>query len=94
MLQSPRLKYYVQTIGIHPSLRNNAIYEHKCIENIRKLYKQSGKCDDQQKIKDIIEAYMLSTPEAFTYKSPISPMTSSPVKKPSAQKSLCMFTNV
>ena len=36
---------------------------------------------------------MVSTPEGFTKNSPISPMTSSPVKKTSAQKSLCMFTN-
>ena len=42
MLQLPRLKYHVQTIGIHPSLRNNAIYEHKCLENIEKLYKHAG----------------------------------------------------
>ena len=38
MLQSPRLKYHVHTIGIHPSLSNNAVYEHKCLENIKKLY--------------------------------------------------------
>ena len=25
-------KYHVQTIDIHPSLINNAIYEHKCLE--------------------------------------------------------------
>ena len=37
---------------------------------------------------------MVSTPKEFTNNSPISPTTSSPVKKPSAQKSLCMFTNV
>ena len=37
---------------------------------------------------------MVSTPEVFTDNSPISPMTSTPVKKPSAQKSLCMFTNI
>ena len=35
MLQSTRLKDNVQTIGIHPSLINNAIYEHKCLENIK-----------------------------------------------------------
>ena len=29
VLQSPRLKDHVHTIGIHPSLINNAIYEHK-----------------------------------------------------------------
>ena len=37
ILQSPRLKDHVQTIGIHPSLKNNAIYEHKCLENIKTL---------------------------------------------------------
>ena len=37
---------------------------------------------------------MVSTPEGFTKKSPISPITSSPVKKPSARKPICMFTNV
>ena len=37
---------------------------------------------------------MVSTLEGFTDNSFISPMKSSPVKKPSAQKSLCMFTNV
>ena len=35
MLQSPRLKDHVQTIGIDPYLRNNAIYEHKFLENIK-----------------------------------------------------------
>ena len=48
MLQSPRLKDHVHTIGIDPYLSNNAIYEHKCLENIKKLYKQAGKCDNQQ----------------------------------------------
>ena len=37
---------------------------------------------------------MVYTSEGFTDNSPISPMTSSPVKKPSDQKSLCMFTNI
>ena len=39
MLKSLRLKYHLQTIGIHLSLRNNSIYEHKYLENIKKLYK-------------------------------------------------------
>ena len=34
-LQSPRLKCHVQTIGIDPSLSNNTIYEHKCLDNIK-----------------------------------------------------------
>ena len=75
ILQSPRLKDHLQTIGIHPSLSNNAIYEHKCLKNIKTLYKQAVKCDDQQQFKYIIEAYMVSTPELFTNNSPIYPMT-------------------
>ena len=94
MLQSPRLKYHVQTIGIDPSLSNNAIYEHKCLENIKNLYTRAGKCDDQKQFKDILEAVMVSTPAGFTKNSPISTRTSTPVKKPSPRKPLCLFTNV
>ena len=75
MLQSPRLKDHAQTIGIDQSLSNHTIYEHKCLENIKKLYKQAGKCNYQKQIKDILEAAMVSTPEVFTNNSPISPMT-------------------
>ena len=92
MLQSPCYKDHVQTIGIDQSLSNNAIYEHKCLQNTKKLYKQAGKCDDKQQFKDIFEADMVSTPEIFTNDIPISSITSTPVKKPSAQKSLCLFT--
>ena len=63
MLQSLRLKYHVQTIGIDESLSNNAIYEHKCLENIKKVYKQAGNCDDQQQLKDVLGATMV---EGFT----------------------------
>ena len=62
MFQSQRLKYNVHTIGIYQSLSNNALYEHKCIGNINKIYRQAGKCDDQKKIKDILEAAMVYTP--------------------------------
>ena len=48
MFQSPQLKDHVQTIGIDQSLRNNVIYEQKCLENIKKSYKQSGKCDNHK----------------------------------------------
>ena len=86
MLQSPLLKDHVHTIGIHPSLSNNAIYEHICLENIKKLYKQAGKCDEQQQFKDILEANIFSNPEGFTNNSPISPMNPTPVNKPIARK--------
>ena len=94
MLQSLRLKDHLQTIGIEQYLSNNAIYEHKCLENIKKIYKHAGKCDNQKQFKDIPGAAMVYTPEGFTDCSPISPMTSAQVKKPSARKSLCLFTNI
>ena len=94
MLQPPQLKDHVQTIGIDPSLSNNTIYEHKCLENIKKLYKHAGNRDGKQQLKDFIEADMVYALEGFTENSPISPSTSTPVKKPSARKSLSMFTNI
>ena len=54
ILQSLRLNDHVHTIGIDQSLSNNAIYEHKCLENIKKLYKKAGKCDNQKQLKDIL----------------------------------------
>ena len=56
-----------------------------------KLYKHSSKCDDQQQFKDIIGGAMVSTTEVFTDKINRSPMTPTPVNKPSARKSLCIF---
>ena len=94
MLQSPRLKDHVHTIGINKSSSKNAIYEHKCLENIKKLYKQAGKCDGQQQFKDILEDAMVSTPGGFTDDSPIYPMISTPVKKSRARKSLYLVTNI
>ena len=52
------------------------------------------KCDDKKNLKDILEAALLSTPEGFTDNSPHLHMPSTPVKKPSARKSLCLFTNI
>ena len=86
MLQSPRLKSHVQKIGIYKFLSNNDQHEHKCLENIKKLYKHAGNFDDQKQLKCILEAAIVSTPELFTYDMPISPITSTPVKKPSARK--------
>ena len=33
------------------------------MNNIKNIYQHAGKCDDQQNIKDIIDAAILSTPE-------------------------------
>ena len=94
MLQSTFLKDDAKTVGIDQSLRNIALFEHKCLQNIKKLYKHDGKWDDQQKFKDILGATMISTPEGITNNSPRSPMKPTPVKKPIARKSLCLFTNI
>ena len=94
MLQSLQLIYHIQTMGIDPSLSNNDIDEHKCLENIKKLYKEAGKCDEKQQFKDILESDMFSTTEGFTNDSPISPMKSTPINKPCACKSLCLFTKI
>ena len=64
------------------------------MNNIKKIYQHAGKCDDQQNLKGIIDAAILSTPEGVTDNSPNVHMESKPVKKPSARKSLCLFTNI
>ena len=64
------------------------------MNNIKKIYEHAGKCNDQQNLKDIKEDAILSTPEGFTDNSPNVHTTSSPVKKPSARKLLCLFTNI
>ena len=69
-------------------------FEHRFMNNIKKIYQHAGKFDDQKNLKDILEAVLLSTPEGFIDNSPNMHMTSSPVKKPSASKSLCVFTNI
>ena len=64
------------------------------MNNTKKIYQHAGKCDDEQNLKDIIDAAIISTPEGVTDNSPKVHMTSKPVKKPSARKSLCLFTNI
>ena len=73
---------------------NRSSFEHRCMNNIKKIYQHAGKCDDQQNLKDNIDIGILSTPEGVTWNSPNVHMTSTPVKKPSARKSLCLFTNI
>ena len=61
MLQSPRLEDHMKTIGIDQSLSNMFSFEHKYLNNI-KIYQHAGKCDDQQNLKDILDAAIVSTP--------------------------------
>ena len=94
MLQSSRLEDHMKTIGIDRSSFTSSSFEHRCMKNIKYIYQHAGKCDDQQNFKDILEDALLSTPEGVTDNSPNVHMTSSPVKKKSARKSLCLFTNI
>ena len=46
------------------------------MNNIKKIYQQAGKCDDQKNIKDIIDASIISTPDGVTDHSPDVHLTS------------------
>ena len=62
MLQSPHIEYHMKTIGIDQSLSNRFFVEHNFLNNIKYIYQHTGKCNDQQNIKYIIYAAMVSTP--------------------------------
>ena len=64
------------------------------MNNIKKSYQHAGKCDDQKNLRDLLDAAMVLTTEVVTYNSPNLPMTSTPVNKSSARKSLYLFTNI
>ena len=61
MLKSPRLEDIMNNIGIDQSLCNRYSLEHKFLNNIKNIYQHAGKCDDQQNLKDILDAAMVST---------------------------------
>ena len=48
----------------------------------------------KKNFRDILDSAMVLTTDLVTYNSTNLPMTSTPVKKPSASKSLCLFTNI
>ena len=62
MLQSSRLEDHMKTIRIDQSSFTRSYFEHRCMDNIKKIYQHAGKSDDQQNLKDILEASLLSTP--------------------------------
>ena len=59
------------TIGIDQTLSSSAMYEHKCLENIKKLYRSSVKCDNHHYYKAMIETEMVFTPDIFTENIPM-----------------------
>ena len=81
MLQPSRLGDHTKTIGIDQSSFTRSYFEHRCMDNIKKIYQHAGPA-------------MLSTPEGVTDNIPNVPMKSTPVKKLISRKSLCLFTNI
>ena len=94
MLKSAHLKDNINNIGIDQSLSNRGSFEHKFVNNIKKIYQHAGKCDDQHNFKYIIGDAMVSTSQEITDDSPSLIMSQTTVKKTSARKSLCLFTNI
>ena len=94
LLQSSRIENHMSTIGIDQTSFARSSFEHRCMNNIKKIYQHAGKCDYQQNLKDIIDAAILSTPDWVTDNSPNVHMASKPVLKTSARESLCLFTNI
>ena len=74
-MQSSLLEDHMKTIGIEQSSFARSSFEHRCMNNIKKIYQHAGKCGDQQNLKDIIYAAILSTPEGVTDNSPNVHMT-------------------
>ena len=80
MLKSPCLEDHMKTIGIDKSLSYRSSFEQKCLNNIKKKYQHAGKCDDQQNLKDIIDATMVYTTEKIIDEIPSLSMTKTTVK--------------
>ena len=76
----------MKNIGIDQSSFARSSFKHRYLNNIKKIYQHVGKYNDQQNLKYIIDAAILSTPEGVTENSPNVHMTSTPVKKTSASK--------
>ena len=53
LLKSEQTKQHMTIIGVYQSLSKSDLYEHRCLGNIKK-YKLSGKCDTQQKYREMI----------------------------------------
>ena len=84
----------MKTIAIDKSLCNRSSFEHKFLNNIKKMYQHASKCDDQQKFKYHIEAAMISTTGEITDDIPGLPMNETTVNKPSSRKLIRLFTNI
>ena len=78
-------------IGVEQQLSDNDLYEHICLENNKRLYKPSDKCDDQQKYKAILESELVSITKGSTENIPMDVGTSVTMKKPCERNSPSPF---
>ena len=60
MLQSSRLEDHMNTIVIDQSSFTRSYFEHRFMNNIKKVYQHAGKSDDKKNLKDVLEAALLS----------------------------------
>ena len=65
----------MKTIGIDQSSFARSSFEHRCMNNIKKIYQHADKCDDKKNLKYIIDTDIISTPEGVTDNSPNVHMT-------------------
>ena len=84
----------MKTIGFEQSLCNSSSFEQKCLNNTKEIYQHAGKCEYQQNLRDILDSAIVFTPQDVTDENTSFLMTSTPVKKSSARKSLFLFTNI
>ena len=54
LLHSDWLKQHMGTIGIDQLLSNCAMYKHRCLEDIKKLYTYARKYDAKQHFKEVL----------------------------------------
>ena len=78
-------------IGVHQSLSNSVIYEHRCLVNMKELYKYAGKCDNKRQYKSMMDLSTVSKPELLTDNSTITVGIYSKQKQPNAKSYLVMF---
>ena len=55
ILKSEQLKQHIIAIVLGQLLSNSDMYEHRCLENIKKLFKSAGKCENHSQYKAIIK---------------------------------------
>ena len=56
LLQPDRLKQHRINIEMDQLLSNNEMYGHRCLVKTKKLYTCTGRCDDKNQYKAILEA--------------------------------------